>query len=129
MSIEFREVRLGEIDEALAFVAGCGTEVTRESLKHVLSLVARSEGQGTLGAALHHVDGGGRHSITVRLVAGVHAGLARLLVDRALRKAESAKVSIAHILLDGEGESVTWSSADWLSRLRPATPVASPAAA
>lgn len=123
MAIEFREVRRGEIDDALAFALGRGAAIERATLQANLSLVALGQEKATLGSALHHVDDTGRRHVAVHLAEDVHPGLARLLIDRALRKAEAADVSTTHVQIDhDETSKTTWNQANWLLRLTPSGP-------
>ncbi|MEM7626331.1 MAG: hypothetical protein AAF333_12105 [Planctomycetota bacterium] len=124
MSIEFREVRRGEVDDALTFAAAQGATIDAQTLQPNLSLVAINAEQTTLGSALHHVDADGRRHIAVHLDPSVNPGLARLLIDRALRKAEAAGFATAHVQIDhASTEHDTWNGANWLRRLRPAIKV------
>lgn len=122
MSIEFREVRRGEIDDALTFATSQGASIEASALQPQLSLVAINAEQTTLGSALHHVDADGRHHIAVHLTPDINPGLARLLIDRALRKAEAADLSTTHVQIDhAQADADTWKGANWLSRLGPTT--------
>ncbi|MEL7089674.1 MAG: hypothetical protein AAGL98_14740, partial [Planctomycetota bacterium] len=121
MPIEFREVRRGEADEALAFAIAQGATINVSALRPQLSLVAINAEQTTLGSALHHVDADGRRHIAVHLDPHINPGLARLLIDRALRKAEAAGFATAHVRIEhASAELDTWNGANWLRRLRPA---------
>ncbi|MEO1237248.1 MAG: hypothetical protein AAFX76_10720 [Planctomycetota bacterium] len=122
MSIEFREIRWGEIDEVVTFAAAQGAAVERDTLCHTLSLQARNSGGETLGVALHHVDDAGCRHVAVCCGGAVHIGLNRLLLDRALRKAEADGHAITHVSLGGDADEPTWSGADWLARLRTVSP-------
>lgn len=121
MSIEFREIRRGEVDEALAFAVAQGATIEKPALQPNLSLVAINSEQTTLGSALHHVDADGRRHIAVHLDPNINPGLARLLIDRALRKAEAADVATANVQIEHAAADLdTWNGANWLRRLRPA---------
>ncbi|MBB6429945.1 hypothetical protein [Algisphaera agarilytica] len=125
MPIEFREVRWEEIDEALAFANGLGGDIAKPALRHQLSLVATNSEKAILGSALHESAADGRRLIHIHLKPDTHPGLGRLLIDRALRKSEGADVTTATVKIHHEeAEQTTWSSTDWLSRLRPTTPPA-----
>ncbi len=118
MPIEFREIRRGEADQALAFARTLGSELSRQALVPRLSLLAVNSAGQVLGCALHHRDAGARPTVTVRLCDAAHPGLARLLIDRALRKAAAAGLSTTHVHLpDDPVAAATWSQADWLARL------------
>ncbi len=126
MPIEFREVRRGEIDDALAFAVGLGADVSKPALRHQLSLVAVNAEKTILGSALHEVADDGRRHILIHLKPDTHPGLGRLLIDRALRKAEAAGLATTHVTIHhAEADESTWTAAEWLSRLRPAKPLAS----
>ncbi|MEM9882470.1 MAG: hypothetical protein AAF800_06115 [Planctomycetota bacterium] len=129
MSIEFREIRREELDEALRFVAGLDDTFEPTGVDPALSLLARNDERVTLGSALHQTTPDGRRRLRVHLDPQTHPGLARLLIDRALRKAEAAGVSTAEVqIAETDTASRTWADADWLSRLRPAAPPAGPLA-
>jgi hypothetical protein len=122
MAIEFREVRQCEIDQVLSAAAAIGTAIEPATLRHELSLTAVGKDKATLGSALHHVADDGRHRIRVHLAEAVHPGLARLLIDRALRKAATRCVTTARIEIDGpDVADATWSGADLLARMRSVT--------
>ncbi|MEM6459406.1 MAG: hypothetical protein AAF710_08465 [Planctomycetota bacterium] len=129
MSIEFREIRREELGEALSFVAALGAAVEPDGVEPGLSLLARNDERVTLGSALHQATADGRRRLLVHLDPQTHPGLARLLIDRALRKAEAAGVATAEVqIAETDTASRTWADADWLSRLRPASPPAGPLA-
>ena len=127
MAIEFREVRRGEMEAALTFAAAQGATIDAAALQPHLSLVAINAEQTTLGSALHHIGADGRRHIAVHLDPNINPGLARLLIDRALRKAEAANLATTHVQIDRDSaEHDTWNGANWLRRLRPA--IVAPAA-
>lgn len=120
MPIEFREVRRGEIGDALAFAAANGGGGDRATLVSNLSLAAINARRVTLGLALHQQDPDGRRRIVIHLATDANPGLARLLIDRALRKAEAADVATMDVQVRAaEAAQSLWSDADWLSRLYP----------
>jgi len=130
MPIEFREVRRGEIDDAHAFAVDQGADVAKGALRHQLSLVALNAEKTILGSALHEVADDGRRHILIHLKPDIHPGLGRLLIDRALRKAEAADLATTRVTVHhDEADQTLWSAADWLVRLRPATPTPSPSPA
>lgn len=119
MAVEFREIRRGEVAEALAFAAGLGLSVEAAELEPQLSLIALGRDRVTLGTALHSRDAAGRRCIAVQLAESAPPGLARLLIDRALRKAEARGTTTTHIRICGRDiEQQTWSGADLLTRLQ-----------
>ncbi|MEM9419110.1 MAG: hypothetical protein AAGA25_08705 [Planctomycetota bacterium] len=123
MPIEFREVRWEEIDEALAFANGQGGDIAKPALRHNLSLLAVNAEKTILGSAMHESAEGGRHLIHIHLKPDTHPGLGRLLIDRSLSKAEASNVTTTTVKIHHEeADQSTWSSTDWLSRLRPTTP-------
>lgn len=125
MSIEFREIRRGEIGDALAFVAGQGAEVQRATVQTHFSLTALDAERAIVGSALHLAEPEGRRRIVVHLAPDAELGLAKLLIDRALRKAEGGDVATARVEIQHpEAEQATWADNDWLARLEPASPEA-----
>lgn len=130
MPIEFREVRRGEIDDAYAFAVDQGADVAKAALRHQLSLVAINAEKTILGSALHEVADDARRHIHIHLKPDTHPGLGRLLIDRALRKAEAAHVATTHVTIHHDAaDQCTWTAAAWPRPVRPvltqaATPVA-----
>ncbi|MEM1110090.1 MAG: hypothetical protein AAGH99_15500 [Planctomycetota bacterium] len=125
MPIEFREVRRGEIDDAVAFAVDLGATVSKPAVRHQLSLQALNAEKTTLGSALHEVAEDGRRSIHIHLKPDVHPGLGRLLIDRALRKAEAVGLATAYVAIHHQqADELTWCGADWPSRLKPTSPKA-----
>lgn len=120
MPIEFREVRRGEIDDALTFATAQGADISAPAIRHQLSLVAINTQKSILGSALHEVTGDGRRRIHIHLNPDIHPGLGRLLIDRALRKAEGANIATAQVAIQHEtAEQTTWKTAEWPSPSRP----------
>jgi hypothetical protein len=118
MAIEFREVRRGQIDDALAFAAGCGAAIDRQDFRHDLSLLALDGSKATLGSALAYVADDRLH-LRVDVAEGVAPGLARLLADRALRKAESQGRATAHLdVADAQLAAQLFAGADLLAKLQ-----------
>ena len=121
MPIEFREVRREEIDDALAFAVDQGADLAKAAVRHQLSLVAINGDKAILGSALHEVGDDARRHIHIHLKPEINPGLGRLLLDRALRKAEAVGIATTHVKIHlDEAEQNTWDDADWLSRLKPA---------
>jgi hypothetical protein len=117
MPIEFHEVRRGEVPEALAFAASLGRHINRVALVPGLSLLALGGEGGTLGSALHYLDENRRPVLAVDVAEGVHPGLARLLIDRAMRKAAGKGLSCAKLdIAQPQAHAVTWRDANWMSR-------------
>ncbi|MEM9915957.1 MAG: hypothetical protein AAF911_13445 [Planctomycetota bacterium] len=121
MPIEFREVRREEIDDALAFAVDQGADLAKAAVRHQLSLVAINGDKAILGSALHEVGDDARRHIHIHLKPDINPGLGRLLLDRALRKAEAVGIATTQVKIHlDQAEQNTWDDADWLSRLKPA---------
>ena len=119
MAVEFREIRRGEVADALAFAAKLGQQIDAARLEPRLSLVELGRDRRKLGSALHVRDPDGRRCITVQLADAVPDGLARLLIDRALRKVEAQGSTTTAIHICGqEAARLTWSGADLLAKLQ-----------
>ena len=130
MAIEFREIRKDQIDELLSFAATLGPAIDRAALRHNLSLVALDREGSPRGLALFHLGAEGRPRLRIDLAPDTPPGLARLLLDRALRKAESRGMTTTHIEMSNQAAAdQTFRGADLLLRLqatvRPHPPVAS----
>lgn len=118
MSIEFREIRRGEIGDALAFVAKQGGRVRRAAVRTQYSLTALDEERAIVGSALYVAGPGGRRRIVVHLSPDAEPGLAKRLIDRALRKAEAGDLATMRVeIQDAEAAQATWADTDWLAGL------------
>ncbi len=118
MPVRYREIRAGELDDAVAFAGERGSSVTPERVRHALSLLAY-DGDAAVGCALCVADDGGLVTIELGLTdEAVQQGLGKTLADTALRKVQSAGVGTARIvsLNDGEADRL-WQAAGWLNRL------------
>lgn len=118
MPVRYREIRIRELDDAVAFAGERGSSATAGQVHHRLSLLAY-EDEATVGCALCVEDAAGLFTLELCLTDdAAMQGLGKPLADTALRKVQSAGVGTARIvsLNESEGDRL-WEAAGWLSRL------------
>lgn len=118
MPVMFREIRIGDLDQALAFAKGQGGAADGKQVLHHLSLTASDDGE-TLGCALCVEDGAGL--MTVELYLGDSAaqqGLGKPLADTVLRKMQAAGVGAVRIVAADESEcDRLYGLSNWMDRV------------
>ncbi|MFI4859294.1 MAG: hypothetical protein ACIAXF_01295 [Phycisphaerales bacterium JB063] len=118
MDATYREIRLDDIDDALAFVQAQGSEADREQVRHRLSLAVRMDGQ-TVGYGLCLGDSRGRFVVELALNEEAdQAGLGQALADTVLRKMQSAGIGTARVChLNEGGAEHLWHVTNWLDHI------------
>jgi len=122
MAGEVREVRVHEIDEAVAALGPMGEGVRPAAVLHPLSLVLRVEGQA-VAAAVCVRQADGTHDLLVH-IARADPDDAAVLLDKALRKLTDAGVRTTRVRYeaDGGGDPPAALAGDWLQRVEPIQP-------
>lgn len=118
MEATYRELRLDDLDDALAFVHERGSTTERGRLRHRLSLSVRVDGE-TVGYGLCLGEDRGRFVVELALNdAAAQAGLGQPLADTVLGKMQSAGVGTARVRsLNADGAERLWQATNWLDRI------------
>lgn len=127
-TFDISEVRLGEVDTAVAFAGGAPQSRSAYALKHNFSIIARFRSR-IIGAALYFDAGLGRPNLEVRLDHNIPneqltneqrdtlRQLASVLVDKALLKLHSAGVTRFAITAAGRTDpGQFWADTNWLAK-------------
>ncbi|MEM1355998.1 MAG: hypothetical protein AAGC44_09310 [Planctomycetota bacterium] len=125
MAYLFREIRLHDVSDALAFADAQGLSVTRDGLHHHLSLMVRDEGE-TVAVGLCCEQDPGRFAVrfaTAVADAEQTKALANELADRVLRKLQAEGIGAARVTgADADCEATLWEQTNWLDRVKPVLP-------
>ncbi|MEM9415510.1 MAG: hypothetical protein AAGA29_08550 [Planctomycetota bacterium] len=118
MDTTYREIRLDDVDDALAFVQSHGSSAQRPQIRHRLSLAVRCDGE-TVGYGLCLGDARGRFVLELALnEAAQAAGLGQPLADTVLRKMQSAGIGTARVRsLNEGGAEHLWQVTNWLDHV------------
>ncbi|QDU70220.1 hypothetical protein [Mucisphaera calidilacus] len=127
-AFDVSEVRLNEVDTAIAFAGGAAEHHAAWALRHHFSVLARFN-KRIVGAALYFDTGMGKPSLEVRLQHGtpdselsdeqrdVLRRLASVLVDKALLKLHSAGIVRFAITAAGRTDPGRfWADTNWLGQ-------------
>ncbi|MEM6394273.1 MAG: hypothetical protein AAF797_16025 [Planctomycetota bacterium] len=115
MSVELREIRTDELDDALRFMGEHGGITSPTQARHDLSLLARDGDGKTLGAAVLHRVAETAAVLQVALAEALADDDACRLIDKALLKAQTGRLRRVRIMvLDGERQQRLWEAQDFL---------------
>ena len=123
MSVTYREIRIGELGDALAFAKGLGVQVERAEVCHELSLTVREDDE-TVGCAFCVGDGAGRYHVELALnEQAVQLALGKPIADTILRKMQAQGVGATRLHLSNQDASDRlWDASNWLDRIPHAVP-------
>ncbi|XAM01690.1 hypothetical protein OT109_09875 [Phycisphaeraceae bacterium D3-23] len=118
MDATYREIRLDDVDDALAFVQSRGSAAERAQVRHRLSLAVNHNGE-TVGYGLCLGDARGRFVMELALNDDAEAaGLGQPLADTVLRKMQSAGIGTARVRsLNEGGAEHLWHVTNWLDHV------------
>jgi hypothetical protein len=118
MAVEAAEIRISELDDAVAFAKALGSEFAAAQVITSRSLIAR-DGDKIVGTVLCVKDAAGGVVLEVALAKdGDAAGLAQHLIDRVLPKIQMRGVRRCQIITrGGAADSRFWNDADWFTQI------------
>jgi len=113
MEVEVREVRVSELETAVAFARGAGSEVDPERVVPGMSLLAW-DGEKPIAALLGLRTDDGTHEMELTVAEGAPPDLGRRLIDTALLKLRSRHIAKSRLRINGEQQAAElWSAANW----------------
>lgn len=118
MTTTYREVRLGDVEDALAFAKEHGSTAEPGQLRHTYSLGVKTDDQPA-GYALTLEPQPGQFVVELVLTdTAVERGLGQPMADAVLRKLSAAGIDTARLrfLNDGETDRL-WQATNWLDRV------------
>ena len=126
MAYQFREIRLHDVPDAVAFASGRGLTIRAQDLCHNLSLLVKDDG-AIVAAGLCLSSQPGRylmHFVLSLPDAAASEALAHELADRSLRKVQAQGIGTARVtLVQSEQEAEFWEQSNWLDRIAPVLPL------
>lgn len=125
MAYQFREIRMHDIADALAFADELGLSIKPAELCHNLSLLVKQDGE-IVAAGLCTQPQPGRYALRIALSPGdpdTTDALAHDLADRALSKMQSKGIGALRVTSAvAEQEATLWEQTNWLERIEPVLP-------
>lgn len=126
MPYQFRELRLHDIADALAFASGQGLSVTAQQLSHHLSLMVKRD-DTIVAVALCTQLKPGRYNVRFAIDPAddpaTTDALANELADRVLNKLQAQGIGTARVnATQPQQEDNLWLQTNWLEQIQPVQP-------
>ncbi len=113
MEVEVREVRVGEVEAAVAFARKAGSTVDAARVVPGMSLLAW-DGDEPVAALLGLRTSDGTHEMELTFAEGAADELGRRLIDTALLKLRSRHIAKSRLRITGEQQAAAlWSAVNW----------------
>ena len=114
MAIDIREIRVHEVDGAVAFAKEHGCDTPADAVIAALSLLA-ADGEQTVGVLLAVTGEEGGHEMKIALADPANQTLSKTLLDTALLKMRSRHINTSRIRFAGSDDdaSALWAATNW----------------